>query len=191
MAKVNIGRGFWLDELAAASFDRCLEAGAPFDMESAGRPWASQMALWVRYGSPRAVAPWKSLHVVGRAIDARPALRDWFLAHPEFGWIRTTWESWHFQYFPERDTRAHSHPTAVVPLPILEEEPAMRLVKEAGKSAIYEVTDFSITKIEDGEDLAELEATHGSWEEWEPARLQAEVRSVNRRVDALRRALRG
>jgi len=135
--KTDIGEDFWLDASAAASFKRCLATGAPFAVESAGRSWAYQAYLWSRYGRPRAVPPGESFHVKGQAIDADPALRNWFLAHPDFGWVRTTWEDWHFQYFPERDTRARPAP---LPKPVekpttIEEEDIMYTLVSFGDSS--------------------------------------------------------
>jgi hypothetical protein len=100
------GGTHWLEPVAAASFERCLAAGAPNAIESAGRTWEAQQALLKRYGYPRAELPARSFHVKGQAIDAQAPLIAWFVAHPEHGWRRTvTAEPWHFQYFPHLDTQ--------------------------------------------------------------------------------------
>lgn len=105
------GGTHWLEPTAAASFERCLAAGAPNAIESAGRTWEAQQALLKRYGYPRAELPARSFHVKGQAIDAQAPLIAWFLAHPEHGWRRTvTAEPWHFQYFPHLDTQEDDMP---------------------------------------------------------------------------------
>lgn len=106
MIVTSITGGGWLDAPAADSFERCLAAGAPNNVTSAGRTWDEQLDLYTKYGSPRAVPPDESRHVKGDAIDAGASLATWFLAHPEFGWRQTVKaEPWHFQHFPHLDTQ--------------------------------------------------------------------------------------
>ncbi len=60
-----------------------------------------QADLYRRYGSPRAVAPGWSNHQDGHAIDLvmTPDVKAWMARRAgEFGFVRPTYEDWHWEY---------------------------------------------------------------------------------------------
>lgn len=132
MTIVGIGGGRSLESKAAASYERCLAAGAPSALTDAWRNPAAQVALFLdRYTTSRVAyevgkvdarryngvtyyrkpgmamvaVPGTSAHEQGRAIDVPEPARAWFTAHGvEHGWHRTIpAEPWHFEYRPWTD----------------------------------------------------------------------------------------
>jgi hypothetical protein len=110
-ALAPIGGGFYLRKDAAASYLAARSAGCPWGVNTAYRTLAEQAKLYDKHlaGGSLAAKPGKSWHGEGLALDIPSAsgAQQWLLSHPEYGWRRTVMpaEPWHFEYFPELDTR--------------------------------------------------------------------------------------
>jgi D-alanyl-D-alanine dipeptidase len=111
---------FWLERNAAKQAEKarneCLRRfGAPLIVTDAGRTHQQQVNLFA--AKPKLAAhPGKSFHEAGAALDVdmghlnaltgSQAKSEKFLA--EFGFVRTCWETWHFEYhglFQHKDVK--------------------------------------------------------------------------------------
>src|SRR5665647_1428872 len=105
-ALTSIGAGFTLRHDAAASYLRARADGSPAGITTAYRTKTEQKHLLDLYGYPRAEYPGRSQHGEGAALDIPEPARSWFAARgTAYGWVRTvSFEPWHFEYQPARDT---------------------------------------------------------------------------------------
>lgn len=106
----GIGGGFRLRVDAAASYARMRAAGMPAGITSAYRTYEQQAKLRAAYekgAGGLAERPGRSWHGEGLALDLPEPARSWAARYAApFGWRRTiSVEPWHFEYFPDRDTR--------------------------------------------------------------------------------------
>ena len=96
----------WLAPHWAAMRDAAATDGVTLEFNSSVsgfRTPADQDELYERYGSPRAVPSGWSNHQDGHAIDIvmSTAVEAWMSAHAgEYGFIRPTYEDWHWEYQP-------------------------------------------------------------------------------------------
>jgi D-alanyl-D-alanine carboxypeptidase len=112
------GKAAWLNDDAAASYERAKARGLPGGcISDAGRTRAEQQALydaWLRTGKrnpPSVAKPGTSLHEKGNALDLAEPARAWMHKRGrEHGWINPEWakrrdmyEPWHFEYAPSLD----------------------------------------------------------------------------------------
>lgn len=74
----------------------------PNSQDSGFRTYDDQARLRAKYGAQRAAGPGWSNHQTGHAIDIRmnSTVEGWMSEHAgEYGWVRDTWEDWHWEYW--------------------------------------------------------------------------------------------
>lgn len=74
----------------------------PHSKDSGFRTYQDQARLREKYGARRAAGPGWSNHQTGHAIDINmnTQVETWMSEHAdEFGWVRDTWENWHWEYW--------------------------------------------------------------------------------------------
>lgn len=74
----------------------------PNSQDSGFRTYQDQARLREKYGSRRAAGPGWSNHQTGHAIDIRMnnQVESWLSQNAdEYGWVRDTWEDWHWEYW--------------------------------------------------------------------------------------------
>ncbi len=74
----------------------------PNSQDSGFRTYQDQARLREKYGARRAAGPGWSNHQTGHAIDIRMnnQVETWLSENAdEYGWVRDTWEDWHWEYW--------------------------------------------------------------------------------------------
>ena len=74
----------------------------PNGQDSGFRTYQDQTRLREKYGARRAAGPGWSNHQTGHAIDIRmnSTVESWLSQNAgDYGWVRDTWEDWHWEYW--------------------------------------------------------------------------------------------